>query len=77
MSRRLRWRSHLAPRSIDFVRGNWSGFFKFSEFFYCYLKYSSRAEWQGGKAKQSTYIDYILITYDDYANAPPAIQFLK
>ena len=57
MSRRQRWRQHLAPRSKDFVRGNWSGLFKFSEFFFCYLKFTTRAEWQGAQSKQSGKIE--------------------
>mgnify|MGYP001204946277 FL=1 len=71
MSRRQRWRQHLAPRSKDFVRGNWSGLFKFSEFFVCYLKFTTRAEWQGAQSKQSGKIEYLLNTYDDWATAPP------
>ena len=70
-NRRLKWRKHLAPKSQDFVRGDWSGLFKFSEFFYCYLKFTTRAEWQGGQSKQSAKIEYILNTYDDLAAAPP------
>ena len=71
MNRRLRWREHLSVRSKDFARGNWSGIWKFSEFFFCYLKHSSRAEWEGAQAKHPKLIWYLLITHDDWATAPP------
>ena len=71
MNRRLRWRQHLAVRSQDYLRGDWSGIWKFSEFFYCYLKHTTSAEWQGGKTRQSAKIEYLLTTHDDWATAPP------
>ena len=71
MNRRLRWRQHLSVRSKDFVRGSWSGIWKFSEFFFCYLKFTTRAEWEGAQSKQPDIIWYLLLTHDDWPAAPP------
>ena len=76
MNRRLRWRQHLAVRSVDFARGDYSGIWKFSEFFFCYLKHTTRREWLGGKTRQSMKIEYLLTTYDDCSNAPPQFKML-
>lgn len=76
-NRRLKWRPHLALKSQDYYRGDWSGLFKFSEFFFCYLKFTTRAEWEGGKTKQATKIEYRLTTQDDWVNAPPQFKIAR
>lgn len=72
MGRRNRVRESLGKRSKDFIPGSWRGLFKFSEFFFTYLKYTTRGEWAGGAAKSSDSIGYILTTHDDLATAPPS-----
>ena len=74
MNRRLRWREYLSRRSKDFTRKNWSGIWKFSEFFFGYLKLIFCFQWQGAKARQSNNITYLLETHDDWATAPPKFK---
>lgn len=71
MGRRNRVREHIGKRSRDFILGSWRGLFKFSEFFFAYLKYTAKGEWAGSAAKSSQNIEYLLTTYDDCATAPP------
>lgn len=72
MGRRNRVREHIGKRSKDFILGSWRGLFKFSEFFFSYLKYITKCEWAGGAAKSSQNIEYLLTTHDDLSTAPPS-----
>jgi len=69
-----RWRQHLHNKSQESLRNDWVGFWKFSEFFYCYLKYIDSSLWQGAKCTQSKNITYLLETHDDWATAPPKLK---
>lgn len=72
-SNRRKWRKHFAERTVDRFRGDWSGIWKHSEFFWAYLKITTRWEWEGAQAKEPVIIWYRLETHDDRANAPPDI----
>jgi hypothetical protein len=72
-SSRRRWRKHFAERTVDRFRGDRSGIWKHCEFFWEYLKFTTRAEWEGALAKQPVTIWYLLETHDDWANAPPDV----
>ena len=70
--RRHRWREYLSQRSIDRLRNNWSGIWVHCEFFFAYLKFTTRGEWEGAQSKQPVLIWYLLLTHDDWATAPPS-----
>ena len=72
MNRRLRWRQHLAERTVDRFRNDFSGLWKFSEFFFAYLKFTTKGEWEGAKSRIPNLVWYLLLTHDDWATAPPS-----
>ena len=74
MSRRQRFRQHLAIKSIDRLYSKRKLMpFTHCEFFWEYVKLA-QAEFDCPIKKPTLKIEYLLTTHDDWATAPPVFQ---